>query len=82
MSETRLNNAGVKTTLNESAVAASEQNNVDLDLQLEGHGPDGKSKKKKKPSAEPKEQKKNVLELPKVSSEELKTTNLKKLNLL
>ncbi len=82
MSETRLNNAGVKTTLNESAVAASEQNNVDLDLQLEGNGQDGKSKKKKKAKAETKEQKSNVIELPKISTEELKTTNLKKLNLL
>lgn len=82
MSETKLNNAGIKTTLNESAVAASEQNNVDLDLQLDGSGQDSKSKKKKKGKTESKEQKNNVIELPKISAEELKATNLKKLNLL
>lgn len=82
MSETRLNNAGIKTTLNESAVAASEQNNVDLDLQLDGNGTDPKSKKKKKGKGEQKAQKSTAPELPKISSEELKVTNLKKLNLL
>lgn len=82
MSETRLNNAGVKTTLNESAVAASEQNNVDLDLQLEGNGPDSKSKKKKKQKELVTEEKKNVIELPKQTADDLKKTNLKKLNLL
>lgn len=77
-----MGNSGVKTGLSESAVAGTEKNNVDLNLQNDdSKNPKEKSKKKQK-GKEALEQHKSEVSLPKKSEAEVKLTNLKKLNLL
>ncbi|MBC7712856.1 MAG: hypothetical protein H7177_05930 [Rhizobacter sp.] len=82
LSENKLNNAGVKTTIDHSAVTAGENANVDLNLNSDdGQSQDKKSKKKKKKDLDFLQKKAN--EDVNVKSEaEVKALNLKLLNLL
>lgn len=82
MSENKLNNGGVKTSIDQSAVAAGEQTDVGLNLNSEEEkNRNDKNKKKKKENQQ--SQKKNSESLVlKKSDSEIKATNLKLLNLL
>lgn len=83
LSENRLSNAGVKTTIDQSAVAPSEQNNVEMDMQLDEHGnPRDPSKKKKKKNNGASSSSSQEIVLVKKSDSDLKKHNLKLLNLL
>lgn len=83
MSETKLNNGGVKTTIDQSAVAAGEQANVDFNLNSEeGKKGNGKSKKKEKDKLDFLENKNPEVTEVKKNGTEVKTLNLKLLNLL
>ena len=83
MSENKLNNSGVKTTIDQSAVSAGEQANVDLNLNAEDakNGND-KSKKKKKDTTETSKNYKSENNNPHKSDSEVKNLNMKLLNLL
>ena len=82
MSENKLNNGGVKTTIDQSAVAAGEQANVDLNLNAEEEkAGNGKSKKKKKKVDFLTEKKEEVIEVKK-SDSDVKALNMKLLNSL
>lgn len=84
LSEGRLSNAGIKTTIDQSAVAASEQNNVDLELKDNTKGSQD-SYKKKKNEEEQSHHKDGQKEQPKKQNPneaEVKKRNLKLLNLL
>lgn len=82
LSENRLGNTGVKTTLSDSAVAGTEKNNVDLNLDSDSKNPNDKSKKKQK-NKESTAPQKEIKEVAQVKSDvEIKQANLKKLNLL
>lgn len=82
LSENRMNQSGVKTSLSESAVAGTEKNNVDLNLQNDdSKNPNEKSKKKKNKDVAA-AAKSTQKEVPVKSDAELKLSNLKKLNLL
>lgn len=82
MSENRLTNAGVKTTIDQSAVAPSEQNNVDLHLNDESHNSHDSYNKKKEKHQESKEEVVAQVEKIVESDEQVKDKNLKLLNLL
>ncbi len=83
MSENKLNNGGVKTTIDQSAVAAGEQANVDLNLNSEeDKNGNGKSKKKKKNKLDFLDDKKEEKVEVKKSDAEVKAMNMKLLNLL
>ncbi len=83
LSENRLNNGGVKTSIDQSAVAPSEQNNVEMDMQLDEHGnPKNLSKKKKKQNKNANEKSSEEKIPEKKSDSDLKKHNLKLLNLL
>lgn len=83
LSENRLNNDGVKTTIDQSAVAPSEQNNVDLELKdSTKHSHDNYNEKKKENPETPEEEKKEDAQKVVVSEAETKARNLKLLNLL
>ena len=82
IAENRLNNAGVKTTIDQSAVAAAEQNSVFLDLQDEAKQLYEKNKKKKEEKARKKAHDDLEKNKKKLSNEESKIQNLKLLNLL
>lgn len=82
-SENRLNNGGVKTTINQSAVAPSEQNNVDTELNDSIKNSQDRPHEKKKEKRELVEEKKEEkTEKVVVSEAESKSRNLKLLNLL
>lgn len=85
MSDNKLNNGGVKTTIDQSAVSAGENANVDLDLKGEADSQKDQSKSQKN--------KKNTLdfitnkqltakELPVLNADEVKAINMKLLNLI
>ncbi len=84
LSENKLNNGGVKTTIDQSAVSAGENANVDLNLNSEtGSEADKKSKKKKKDELEILLKKQKSEEKISAKSEtEIKSINMKLLNLL
>jgi len=82
LSENRLNNGGIKTTIDQSAVAPSEQNNVDLHLDEETKNSQDPYKKKKEEHKESKEQAEEKVEKIVQSDADIKGKNLKLLNLL
>ena len=83
MSDNKLNNGGVKTTINQSAVSAGEQTNVDLNLSSEEEKSESKkSKSKKKNKTDLQANKKENDILIKKSDAEVKSINMKLLNLL
>jgi hypothetical protein len=83
MTETKLNQSGLKSTINDSAVASSEQNNVSLELKNSAKNlADGKFKKRKKESQKEdqyKDKSKTKEEIEKTNND-LKAVNLKKVN--
>lgn len=83
LSENRLNNDGVKTSIDHSAVAASEQNNVDLELKDSTKNAQDSYKEKKKEQEHANEEKKEERPKKEIENEaEAKSRNLKLLNLL
>jgi hypothetical protein len=83
LSENRLNNDGVKTSIDHSAVAASEQNNVDLELKDSTKNAQDSYKEKKKDQEQAKEEEKEEKPTIQIETEaEIKSRNLKLLNLL
>jgi hypothetical protein len=83
LSENRLNNDGVKTSIDHSAVAASEQNNVDLELKDSTKNAQDSYKEKKKDQKQAKEEEKEEKPTIQIETEaEIKSRNLKLLNLL
>ncbi len=82
LSDTRLNQASIKTTLHESAVTSTGKNNVDMSLNNEGAKKQYEQIKKKLKSKEGNKAKKNSQDSGPKSKEKTKITNLKKLNLL
>lgn len=82
LSENRLSNGGVKTSIDQSAVAPSEQNTVKLDMQLDEHGNPQDYKRKKKKQQKNSEKKEEQPQAEKKSESDLKKHNLKLLNLL
>jgi hypothetical protein len=82
LSENRLNNGGIKTTIDQSAVAPSEQNNVDLHLDDDTKNSQDSYKKKKEEHKESKEKNEEKVEKIIQSDAEIKGKNLKLLNLL
>lgn len=85
LSENKLNNGGVKTTIDQSAVSAGENANVDLDLKGEAESQKDKSKSKNN-----KKNKNDLLanknltdkKLPVQNANEVKAINMKLLNLI
>jgi hypothetical protein len=82
LSENRLNNGGIKTTIDQSTVAPSEQNNVDLHLDDDTKNSQDSYKKKKEEHKESKEKNEEKVEKIIQSDAEIKGKNLKLLNLL
>ena len=82
LSENRLNYGGIKTTIDQSAVAPSEQNNVDLHLDDDTKNSQDSYKKKKEEHKESKEKNEEKVEKIIQSDAEIKGKNLKLLNLL
>lgn len=82
LSENRMNQSGVKTTLSESAVSGMDKNNVEMTLDDDAKNGNERSKKKQKNKTSTKEATKNAAPITPQTNEELKLTNLKKLNLL
>lgn len=84
LSENRLNNGGVKTSINHSAIAASEQNNVDLELKDSTHNSQDSYSSKKEENAKKDNSRKEEEKIEKVvvTEAEVKTKNLKLLNSL
>lgn len=85
MTESRLNNGGVKTSIDQSAVSSGEESNVDLNLQNESkNGQSNLNKKKKKLDSMFKLKKNELCENEKSLDENQvdKKINLKLLNLL
>ena len=82
LSENRLNNGGIKTTIDQSAVAPSEQNNVDLHLDDDTKNSQDSYKKKKEEHKESKKKNEEKVEKIIQSDAEIKGKNLKLLNLL
>ena len=83
LSENRLTNGGIKTTIDQAAVAPSEQNNVDLDLESStknSHDKNNHKKKKKDQTLEVRQEQK--AEKTNETETDLKQKNLKLLNLL
>lgn len=81
--ENRLNNGGVKTSIDQSAIAASEQNNVDLELKDSTHNSqDSYSSKKEENKKEKSKDEEEKIEKVVVTEAEVKTKNLKLLNSL
>ncbi|MBC7427034.1 MAG: hypothetical protein H7336_00390 [Bacteriovorax sp.] len=83
MNNNMLNGSGIKTAIDQSAVTAGENANVDLNLSGEdGQGNDKKSKKKKKEKLDSLEKNKNEGAAAVKSDHEVKALNVKLLNLL
>lgn len=83
LNESRLNNGGIKTSIDQSAVAPNEQNTVLLDMQLDEHGnPKDYSKKKKKQNKNSSDKKEEAPQQERKSDTDLKKHNLKLLNLI
>lgn len=82
LSENRLNNGGIKTTIDQAAVAPSEQNNVDLQLDDSTKHSKDPYNKKKEEHKESKEQAEENVEKFVQSDTEIKDKNLKLLNLI
>lgn len=83
LSEGRLNNDALKTSINHSAVAPSEQNNVDLELKDSTKNSQDSYKEKKKDQSEtPEEHKEEKPKRPVETEAEGKSRNMKLLNLL
>lgn len=83
MSENKLNNGGVKTTIDQSAVAAGEQTDVSLNLNSEEEkNGRGNNKKKKKDNKNSLEENKSKNLAVKKSDTDVKAMNMKLLNLL
>jgi len=83
LSENRLTNGGIKTTIDQAAVAPSEQNNVDLDLESStknSHDKNNQKKKKKDETLEAKKEQKTEVTIE--TEADQKKKNLKLLNLL
>jgi hypothetical protein len=82
LSKNKLNNNGLKTSIDQSAVTAGEDANVDLNLSSDGHSSaDAESKNKKDKKSTSEESKSLETDL-KISDQELKAINLKLLNLI
>jgi hypothetical protein len=82
-SENRLQNDSVKTSINHTAVAPSEQNNVDLELTDSTKNPQDSYKEKKKKQEHSQKDKKEDQPARKFQTEaEAKSRNLKLLNLI
>lgn len=81
ISDNRLTNGGIKTTIDQAAVAPSEQNNVDLELD-DGTNNQDQYKKKKEEHKESKEHTEEKVEKIVQSNADVKGKNLKLLNLL
>lgn len=83
MSENKLGKGGVKTTIDQSAVTAGENANVDLDLSTDEESKEGLNRfKRKKKKAQEKVAAKVEVVAVKKSDAEVKVTNMKLLNLL
>lgn len=83
LSEGRLNNNALKTSIDQSAVASSEQNSVDLELKdSTKNSQDSYKEKKKNQSETPEEHKEEKLKRPVETEAEGKSRNMKLLNLL
>jgi hypothetical protein len=83
LSEGRLSNDALKTSIDQSAVAPSEQNNVDLELKdSTKNSQDNYKEKKKDQSENPEEQKEEKPKKHVETEAEAKSRNMKLLNLL
>lgn len=83
LSENRLSNGGVKTSIDQSAVAPSEQNNVDLELKdSTKNTQDQYSQKKEKHEQDAHEEQEEKSEKIVATDAEVKSRNMKLLNLL
>lgn len=83
LSENRLNNGGVKTTIDQSAVSAGEQANVDLNLNSEdGKNGNEKFQKNKKNNLDFLKDKKIPVVEVKKTDDEVKTINMKLLYII
>lgn len=82
LSENRLTNGGIKTTIDQAAVAPSEQNNVDLDLESSTKNAHDKNQKKKKKQETLEAKKEQKAEITIETEADQKKKNLKLLNLL
>lgn len=83
LSENRLSNGGVKTSIDQSAIAPNEQNNVDLELKDSTKNPnDPYNKKKEEDKKEQRKEEEEKIEKTVVSEVEVKAKNLKLLNSL
>lgn len=82
LNEYQLNNGGIKTTIDQAAIAPSEQNNVDLHLEdSTKNSHDSYKKKKEKKKESKKESKENIKKII-LTDSEIKEKNLKLLNML
>lgn len=85
LSKNRLNNDGVKTSINQSAITPSEQKNLDLELKdSTKNSQESYKKNKKEQSKNPEEQKKekHKKHVETETEVETKKRNMKLLNLL
>lgn len=83
LSENRLQNDSLKTSIDQAAVAPSEQNNIDLELTDSTNNPQDSYKKKKKEKKHSQEDKKEDKPERRIQTEaEEKSRNLKLLNLI
>ena len=83
MTETKLSQSGLKSTINDSAVSSTEQNNVSLEMRdknLNLAKEKFKKKKKENDNDKEKNRKKPTPEEVKKTNEELKTLNVSKIN--
>jgi hypothetical protein len=83
MTETKLSQSGLKSTINDSAVSSTEQNTVSLELKEKNlNMAKEKFKKKKKENEDDKDKKrqKPSPEEVKKTNDELKTLNVSKIN--
>lgn len=82
LSEGRLGNGGIKTTIDQAAVSPSEQNNVDLQMDDNTNNSQDSYSKKKEEHKESKERPKEKKEPLVQNDSDIKDKNLKLLNLL
>lgn len=71
-----------KTSIDQSAIGNTEQTNVTLDMSEESTGEHERNDKKKQQHDEDKEDEQTKKDMPKLSNAQIKTRNLKLLNLI
>lgn len=82
LNENQLTNCGIKTTIDQAAIAPSEQNNVDLHLEdSPKNSHDSYNKKKEEKKESHKETEENVKKIVE-SDSEIREKNLKLLNMI